>query len=71
MQVRRENNLQDVTVEIPKRRLTVLTGTSGSGKSSLVLDTIAAEPQRLCRGANPGRGMVSNGARTCWCSVST
>ena len=43
----RENNLQDVTVEIPKRRLTVFTGVSGSGKSSLVFDTIAAESQRL------------------------
>jgi excinuclease ABC A subunit len=43
----RENNLSDVTVEIPKRRLTVFTGVSGSGKSSLVFDTIAAESQRL------------------------
>ncbi|NJQ00082.1 excinuclease ABC subunit UvrA [Streptomyces zingiberis] len=43
----RENNLQDVTVELPKRRLTVFTGVSGSGKSSLVFDTIAAESQRL------------------------
>ncbi|MBV2357953.1 excinuclease ABC subunit UvrA [Streptomyces sp. J2-1] len=43
----RENNLRDVTVEIPKRRLTVFTGVSGSGKSSLVFDTIAAESQRL------------------------
>jgi excinuclease UvrABC ATPase subunit len=43
----RENNLKDVTVEIPKRRLTVFTGVSGSGKSSLVFDTIAAESQRL------------------------
>ncbi|MBV9059247.1 MAG: excinuclease ABC subunit UvrA [Pseudonocardiales bacterium] len=43
----RENNLQDVSVEIPKRRLTVFTGVSGSGKSSLVFDTIAAESQRL------------------------
>lgn len=43
----RENNLQNVNVEIPKRRLTVFTGVSGSGKSSLVFGTIAAESQRL------------------------
>src|SRR5258705_6436149 len=43
----RENNLKDVNVELPKRRLTVFTGVSGSGKSSLVFDTIAAESQRL------------------------
>jgi excinuclease UvrABC ATPase subunit len=43
----RENNLKDVSVEIPKRRLTVFTGISGSGKSSLVFDTIAAESQRM------------------------
>ena len=43
----RENNLRDVSVEIPKRRLTVFTGVSGSGKSSLVVNTIAAESQRL------------------------
>jgi excinuclease UvrABC ATPase subunit len=43
----RVNNLQDVSVEIPKRRLTVFTGVSGSGKSSLVFGTIAAESQRL------------------------
>ncbi len=42
-----ENNLQNVSLEIPKRRLTVFTGVSGSGKSSLVFDTIAAESQRL------------------------
>jgi excinuclease ABC A subunit len=42
----RENNLRDVTVEIPKRLLTVVTGVSGSGKSSLVFDTIAAESRR-------------------------
>jgi excinuclease UvrABC ATPase subunit len=41
------NNLKDVSVELPKRRLTVFTGVSGSGKSSLVFDTIAAESQRL------------------------
>ncbi|MFF4192980.1 ATP-binding cassette domain-containing protein [Nonomuraea sp. NPDC001831] len=43
----RENNLKDISVEIPKRRLTVFTGVSGSGKSSLVFATIAAESQRL------------------------
>jgi len=43
----RVNNLKDVTLEIPKRRLTVFTGISGSGKSSLVFDTIAAESQRM------------------------
>ncbi len=43
----RENNLKDVSIDIPKRRLTVFTGVSGSGKSSLVFDTIAAESQRM------------------------
>src|SRR5574341_1335149 len=43
----RENNLKDVSIDIPKRRLTVFTGVSGSGKSSLVFETIAAESQRL------------------------
>ncbi|GGH36004.1 ATP-binding cassette domain-containing protein [Microbacterium album] len=43
----RENNLKDLDVDIPKRRLTVFTGVSGSGKSSLVFDTIAAESRRL------------------------
>jgi len=43
----RENNLKNVSIAIPKRRLTVFTGVSGSGKSSLVFDTIAAESQRL------------------------
>jgi len=43
----RVNNLKDISVEIPKRRLTVFTGVSGSGKSSLVFSTIAAESQRL------------------------
>ncbi|MDT7599531.1 MAG: hypothetical protein QOK26_1608, partial [Pseudonocardiales bacterium] len=42
----REHNLKAISVEIPKRRLTVVTGVSGSGKSSLVFDTIAAESQR-------------------------
>src|SRR5690349_16705178 len=43
----RANNLKDVDVELPKRRLTVFTGVSGSGKSSLVFGTIAAESRRL------------------------
>jgi len=43
----RENNLKDINVELPKRRLTVFTGISGSGKSSLVFSTIAAESQRM------------------------
>lgn len=47
VQCARVNNLKDVSIEIPKRRLTVFTGVSGSGKSSLVFDTIAAESQRM------------------------
>src|SRR3982750_194813 len=43
----RENNLKDVSLKIPKRKITIFTGVSGSGKSSLVFDTIAAEAQRL------------------------
>src|SRR5688572_6361569 len=43
----RVNNLKDISVEIPKRRMSVFTGVSGSGKSSLVFGTIAAESQRL------------------------
>src|SRR4051812_19370395 len=43
----RVNNLKDISIAIPKRRLTVFTGVSGSGKSSLVFGTIAAESQRL------------------------
>ena len=43
----RENNLKDISIEIPKRRLTAFTGVSGSGKSSLVFNTIAAESQRM------------------------
>src|ERR1700677_4737861 len=43
----RENNLKDISIEIPKRRLTVFTGVSGSGKSSLAFGTIAAESQRM------------------------
>ena len=42
----RENNLKSVSLRIPKRQITVFTGVSGSGKSSLVFDTIAAEAQR-------------------------
>ena len=48
----RENTLQDVDVDLPKRRLTVFTGVSGSGKSSLVFDTIAAESQRMINETN-------------------
>src|SRR3989440_3831545 len=47
VQSARVNNLKDISVELPKRRLTVFTGISGSGKSSLVFGTIAAESQRL------------------------
>src|SRR5579863_10343658 len=49
----RVNNLKDVSVELPKRRLTVFTGVSGSGKSSLVFSTIAAESQRLINETYP------------------
>ena len=49
----RENNLKNISVEIPKRRLTVFTGVSGSGKSSLVFGTIAAESQRLINETYP------------------
>ena len=49
----RENNLKDVSVDIPKRRLTVFTGVSGSGKSSLVFGTIANESQRLINETYP------------------
>src|SRR4028118_1295540 len=42
----RENNLKDISLNIPKQQITVFTGVSGSGKSSLVFDTIAAEAQR-------------------------
>ncbi|MBD5787487.1 excinuclease ABC subunit UvrA [Cellulosimicrobium terreum] len=49
----RANNLQDVSLEIPKRRLTVFTGVSGSGKSSLVFDTVAAESQRMINETYP------------------
>lgn len=52
----RVNNLKDVSVEIPKRRLTVFTGVSGSGKSSLVFGTIAAESQRMIIDLGPGAG---------------
>lgn len=43
----RENNLKDISIKIPKKKITVFTGVSGSGKTSLVFETIAAESQRL------------------------
>lgn len=61
----RENNLRDVSVDLPKRRLTVFTGVSGSGKSSLVFATIAAESQRLINETYPAfvQGFMSTAAR--------
>ncbi|UPT42094.1 excinuclease ABC subunit UvrA [Streptomyces sp. WAC00303] len=61
----RENNLRDVSIELPKRRLTVFTGVSGSGKSSLVFATIAAESQRLINETYPAfvQGFMPNQAR--------
>jgi ABC-type multidrug transport system fused ATPase/permease subunit len=57
----RENNLRNISLDIPRRQITVFTGISGSGKSSLVFDTIAAESQRLINetfstGHGTGRG---------------
>src|SRR3979411_1879661 len=49
----RENNLKNVSLDIPKRKITVFTGVSGSGKSSLVVGTIAAESQRLINETYP------------------
>src|SRR5438874_1505802 len=61
----RENNLKNVDVEIPKRRLTVFTGVSGSGKSSLVFGTIAAESQRMINETYSAflQGFMANTAR--------
>ncbi|AWL88331.1 daunorubicin resistance protein DrrC [Streptomyces sp. TSRI0445] len=61
----RENNLKDVSIELPKRRLTVFTGVSGSGKSSLVFATIAAESQRLINETYPAfvQGFMPSQAR--------
>lgn len=61
----RDNNLKDVSIELPKRRLTVFTGVSGSGKSSLVFATIAAESQRLINETYPAfvQGFMPNQAR--------
>jgi excinuclease UvrABC ATPase subunit len=61
----RENNLKDVSVELPKRRLTVFTGVSGSGKSSLVFATIAAESQRMINETYPAfvQGFMPTQAR--------
>ncbi|MDO5627331.1 MAG: excinuclease ABC subunit UvrA [Mobilicoccus sp.] len=61
----RENNLKNICVEVPKRRLTVFTGVSGSGKSSLVFDTIAAESQRMINETYPAfvQGFMGNVSR--------
>ena len=61
----RENNLRGIDVVIPKRRLTVFTGVSGSGKSSLVFATIAAESRRLVNETYPAfvQGFMDTGAR--------
>src|ERR1700745_1769100 len=61
----RVNNLKDVSVEIPKRRLTAFTGVSGSGKSSLVFGTIAAESQRLINETSSacGQGLMHTFSR--------
>ena len=61
----RQNNLKDVSVELPKRRLTVFTGVSGSGKSSLVFATIAAESQRMINETYPAfvQGFMPSMAR--------
>ncbi len=48
----RENNLKNISLEIPKGKITVFTGVSGAGKSSLVFDTIAAEAQRQLNAKN-------------------
>jgi excinuclease UvrABC ATPase subunit len=65
------NNIEDISLEIPKRRLTVFTGVSGSGKSSLVFGTIAAESQRLINGTYSAcvKGFMPTPAQmavTCW-----
>jgi excinuclease ABC A subunit len=61
----RENNLKNISIDIPKRRLTVFTGVSGSGKSSLVFNTIAAESQRLINETYPAfvQGFMPSPAR--------
>ena len=51
-----ENNLKNITIEIPKKKITVFTGVSGSGKSSLCLDTIAGESRRDSLQSNPYPG---------------
>ena len=60
-----DNNLKNVSIDIPKRQLTVFTGVSGSGKSSLVFDTVAAESQRLINETYPGfvQGFMQSLAR--------
>jgi excinuclease UvrABC ATPase subunit len=61
----RENNLKNVSLDIPKRRLTVFTGVSGSGKSSLVFGTVAAESQRMINETYPAfvQGFMASLAR--------
>ena len=54
----RENNLKDISLEIPKHQITVFTGVSGSGKSSLVLDTIAAKSRRELNDTFPSSTVV-------------
>ena len=62
----RENNLRNVSLRIPKRKITIFTGVSGSGKSSIVFDTIATEAQRLLTAHGLYRGPISrtNGPQT-------
>jgi excinuclease UvrABC ATPase subunit len=57
----RENNLKDVSLRIPKRKITIFTGVSGSGKSSILFDTIATEAQRQLHDLDPEGG--SKGGR--------
>ena len=81
----RENNLKNVSLRIPKRKITIFTGVSGSGKSSIVFDTIANEALRLLnenfslfirnflRHGSDGRsrcGSARGGLRSCWCGCA-
>ncbi len=67
----RENNLKNISIDIPKRRLTVFTGVSGSGKSSLVFATIAGEAQRLINETYSVfvQGFLPTAARSCSCET--